>query len=906
MPRTAAVDSLSGIGGSLRLQLRVGYSEGWTTCPGPCALDCPLWCPCEQSPPAIPEQAERDSRVSLLRLCPAWWPRGLNPSWGSDSQPEHVSISACRWGAVFVSISCVVLVCANANLNTKWPAGLGGPSSSLRTLASPAQRPWQSRQLLPLRELERRPRKDTVSGRAAAVSAARTGRSSGTVSAPDGPAPVMEVSELRGPEPRKDVLGERPRPTGPARRAWRRGHAGREDGLGAAWAQGPRARTCPQGLRCRVVCSRVCEKRRSEPSTCHRAKTQQRAGPGILPAASRQAERVPVSRHSRAPVSLICPDPKPFHSFSAAADCRGEGSATDCACHSPGRPGPQTRAAQQRLARGEWPTLARTAVLLQLSCSCIADVLACDPVHTSSERMCVLPTTVAQKESGRTFLDSEQLNEAWSEFGFVRLLRCSLCSPELLRQAELRLGSEWTPGCVRVQGCPGGGTRAASHGEPRCFLAGCSLRSCIPVTRRAAQPGHVLHGTVSQSSLTPGRSSLQMDMAQETRPHGSVSATHTRRRSVSCPESVVGHEEVWCSRPAENVRVESPETSHASPSVPGLHQSPAAWGLLFGRSLTRVVVPWLGTVKLSHTFTKLLQSPELLPQSSYLSVRKLLASEWLNLIPALPSVQPVDQHPVDTMPKSLDTLLKMMNTDAASREAAEQGASVTSIAVKRGGLDTAVPMTLGREGQARRHCWTLPVCQGKALAEQLGRDDGQFMLQSKPRVKGLSGKEPPAAEPLPCAACPKGWIGFGSKCFYFSNDTRNWTSSQQFCASEGANLVHIDFQEELDFLTRYKGLFGHWIGLRRESSNDPWMWESLGKLWEYFLRLISENIWEHVLDCGHLTLLFGFRFSLRGDGEFAYLNENGLSSGRVYTDRKWICSKPNNYADKCQIRLNPS
>ncbi|KAK7797541.1 hypothetical protein U0070_000973, partial [Myodes glareolus] len=29
--------------------------------------------------------------------------------------------------------------------------------------------------------------------------------------------------------------------------------------------------------------------------------------------------------------------------------------------------------------------------------------------------------------------------------------------------------------------------------------------------------------------------------------------------------------------------------------------------------------------------------------------------------------------------------------------------------------------------------------------------------------------------------CPENWIGFGSKCFYFSEYTSNWTSSQTSC-----------------------------------------------------------------------------------------------------------------------------
>ena len=45
--------------------------------------------------------------------------------------------------------------------------------------------------------------------------------------------------------------------------------------------------------------------------------------------------------------------------------------------------------------------------------------------------------------------------------------------------------------------------------------------------------------------------------------------------------------------------------------------------------------------------------------------------------------------------------------------------------------------------------------------------------------------------------CSKGWIGFGSKCFYFSEDTRNWTFSQTFCTSLEAVLAQFETKDEL-------------------------------------------------------------------------------------------------------------
>uniref|UniRef100_A0A8C8UL49 C-type lectin domain-containing protein n=1 Tax=Peromyscus maniculatus bairdii TaxID=230844 RepID=A0A8C8UL49_PERMB len=119
------------------------------------------------------------------------------------------------------------------------------------------------------------------------------------------------------------------------------------------------------------------------------------------------------------------------------------------------------------------------------------------------------------------------------------------------------------------------------------------------------------------------------------------------------------------------------------------------------------------------------------------------------------------------------------------------------------------------------------------------------------------------------AVCPKDWIGFMSKCFYFSEDMRNWTLSQTFCMAQEAHLAQFESKEELNFLMRYKGDSTHWIGLHRESTQHPWRW--------------TDNT-------EYNNLVF-----IGGEGERAYLSDRGISSGRDHTSRKWICSKPESY-----------
>ncbi|XP_013209956.1 C-type lectin domain family 2 member D11-like isoform X3 [Microtus ochrogaster] len=124
-------------------------------------------------------------------------------------------------------------------------------------------------------------------------------------------------------------------------------------------------------------------------------------------------------------------------------------------------------------------------------------------------------------------------------------------------------------------------------------------------------------------------------------------------------------------------------------------------------------------------------------------------------------------------------------------------------------------------------------------------------------------------------SCPRNWIGFGRKCFYFSEDTSNWTFSQNFCMELKAQLARFDNMEELNFLRRYKGTFDYWIGLYRESPEHPWRWMD--------------------------NTEYNSSIPIRGVEDYAYLNNNGISSARIYADRRWICSKPNSYILECQI-----
>ncbi|XP_065420216.1 C-type lectin domain family 2 member D-like isoform X2 [Chrysemys picta bellii] len=131
----------------------------------------------------------------------------------------------------------------------------------------------------------------------------------------------------------------------------------------------------------------------------------------------------------------------------------------------------------------------------------------------------------------------------------------------------------------------------------------------------------------------------------------------------------------------------------------------------------------------------------------------------------------------------------------------------------------------------------------------------------------------PRCPPHVTAACPDGWVGYQGNCYYFSETEGNWSASQSHCSSLNASLASIDSLPELDFMLRYTGILYHWIGLHREpGEGQPWKWTN--------------------------GTIFNNLFQVRGEGQCAYLNAYGVSSSRCYSDRHFICKRP----DECSRR----
>ncbi|XP_069038822.1 CD209 antigen-like protein B isoform X2 [Lepisosteus oculatus] len=76
-----------------------------------------------------------------------------------------------------------------------------------------------------------------------------------------------------------------------------------------------------------------------------------------------------------------------------------------------------------------------------------------------------------------------------------------------------------------------------------------------------------------------------------------------------------------------------------------------------------------------------------------------------------------------------------------------------------------------------------------------------------------------------CNPCPRGWVFFSCKCYYFSIDEKNWKDSHTACKKQGADLVIINNREEQEFIWRQtKGNKNKWIGLTDASMEGIWMW----------------------------------------------------------------------------------
>ncbi|XP_040515751.1 C-type lectin domain family 2 member D isoform X3 [Gallus gallus] len=129
----------------------------------------------------------------------------------------------------------------------------------------------------------------------------------------------------------------------------------------------------------------------------------------------------------------------------------------------------------------------------------------------------------------------------------------------------------------------------------------------------------------------------------------------------------------------------------------------------------------------------------------------------------------------------------------------------------------------------------------------------------------------PSCSPRPpfSHVCPNTSIGFQGKCYYFSDTESDWNSSREHCHRLGASLATIETVEEMEFMLRYRGPANCWIGLHRAEGAEHWTWADGSTFTNWF--------------------------ELRGRGQCAYLNGDGISSALCHNEKFWVCSRPDSY-----------
>lgn len=114
-------------------------------------------------------------------------------------------------------------------------------------------------------------------------------------------------------------------------------------------------------------------------------------------------------------------------------------------------------------------------------------------------------------------------------------------------------------------------------------------------------------------------------------------------------------------------------------------------------------------------------------------------------------------------------------------------------------------------------------------------------------------------------ACPDGWLMIGNKCFFFSEEEGSWSDAMQSCTKMEATLAEISTATEISVSIRYGRGNAYWVGIQRNTTNATL----------------------HYADGRPANL----PSPVGGNEQYVYLTQNGLSTARVYADRKWICTR---------------
>ncbi|XP_038615569.1 C-type lectin domain family 2 member L-like [Tachyglossus aculeatus] len=94
--------------------------------------------------------------------------------------------------------------------------------------------------------------------------------------------------------------------------------------------------------------------------------------------------------------------------------------------------------------------------------------------------------------------------------------------------------------------------------------------------------------------------------------------------------------------------------------------------------------------------------------------------------------------------------------------------------------------------------------------------------------------------------CPEDWLHLRKKCYFLSSELenkKNWNDSQEFCKSQGADLVVIEDKRELLFIQQFKNF---WIGLYR--TKEGFFWVNGAPLNQSLLQVTDPGICSYISD----------------------------------------------------------
>ncbi|XP_017355278.1 C-type lectin domain family 2 member L isoform X1 [Cebus imitator] len=113
------------------------------------------------------------------------------------------------------------------------------------------------------------------------------------------------------------------------------------------------------------------------------------------------------------------------------------------------------------------------------------------------------------------------------------------------------------------------------------------------------------------------------------------------------------------------------------------------------------------------------------------------------------------------------------------------------------------------------------------------------------------------------APCPEDWLLYGRKCYFFSEEPRDWNTGRQYCHTHEAALAVIQSQKELEFMFKFTRR-EPWIGLRRVGDEFHW---------------VNGDPFDPDT------------FTIAGPGECVFVEPTRLVSTECLMTRPWVCSK---------------